>query len=66
MLKSVHKLRSPDPYFGGEVGAIGSTLEQLHEDMRRLELPGTCRKAFGDAMMQSGTRISILTFRMTC
>jgi hypothetical protein len=39
MLKSVRKLRAPDPYFGGEVGAVGSTLEQLHEDMRRLELP---------------------------
>lgn len=39
MLKDVRSLRSPDPYFAGEAGVVGSTLEQLHDDMRRVELP---------------------------
>src|SRR5712692_4507479 len=39
MLKDVDNLRSPDPYYSGEAGFIGSTLEQLHQDMNRLELP---------------------------
>lgn len=39
MLKDIQKLRSPDPYFSGEAGSIGSALEQLHEDMQKLELP---------------------------
>lgn len=34
-------LRSPDPYFIGKAGFVGSTLEQLHEDMCKLELPVT-------------------------
>jgi hypothetical protein len=39
MLKDIHSLRSPDPYYTGEAGFVGSTLEQLHDDMRKLELP---------------------------
>jgi hypothetical protein len=65
MLKDVQKLRSPDPYFSGEAGSVGSTLEQLHEDMRKLELPGYvpesvrwCHDAVRNAY--------IPTSRMTC
>jgi hypothetical protein len=39
MLKDVASLRLPDPYYSGEAGFIGSTLEQLHQDMNRLALP---------------------------
>jgi hypothetical protein len=39
MLKDVGSLRSPDPYYSGEAGFIGSTIEQLHHDMSGLELP---------------------------
>jgi hypothetical protein len=38
VLKDVSNLRSPDPYYSGEAGFIGSTMEQLHQDMSRLEL----------------------------
>jgi hypothetical protein len=34
MLKEVQNLQSPDPYYSGAAGFIGSTLEQLHLDMR--------------------------------
>jgi hypothetical protein len=40
MFKDVQNLRSPDPYYSGEAGFVGCTLEQLHQDMSRLELPG--------------------------
>lgn len=39
MLKPVNELLAPDPYFSGAAGFIGSSLEQLHADMRELELP---------------------------
>jgi hypothetical protein len=39
MFKDAHSLRSPDPYYSGAAGLIGSTLEQLHQDMSKLELP---------------------------
>jgi len=39
MLKHHSNLRSPDPYFSGAAGFVGSTLEQLHQDMSRLQLP---------------------------
>src|ERR1700744_498777 len=39
MLKDAHKLISPDPYYDGSAGFVGSTLEALHEDMRALALP---------------------------
>jgi hypothetical protein len=39
MFRDVDQLRLPDPYYSGEAGFIGSTLEQLHQDMRVLELP---------------------------
>jgi hypothetical protein len=41
MLKHVQQLRLPDPYYSGEAGAIGSTLEQLHRDMSKLDLPAS-------------------------
>jgi hypothetical protein len=39
MLKDFHNLRSPDPYYSGAAGFVGSTLEQLHDDMSPTELP---------------------------
>ena len=39
MLKDIRSLRAPDPYFTGEAGFVGSTLEQLHNDMRQVQLP---------------------------
>jgi hypothetical protein len=39
MLKDAHHLNSPDPYYGGTAGFVGSTLEDLHHDMSKLELP---------------------------
>jgi hypothetical protein len=39
MLKDIQLLRSPDPYYSGAAGCQGSTLEQLHQDMDKLELP---------------------------
>lgn len=39
MLKDARHLRSPDPYFAGTAGFIGSTQEELHRDMSELELP---------------------------
>ncbi|WP_155046151.1 hypothetical protein [Paracoccus shanxieyensis] len=32
-------LTKPDPYFSGDAGFIGSTLQDLHRDMRAFELP---------------------------
>jgi hypothetical protein len=39
MLKDARSLRLPDSYYSGEAGFVGSTIEQLHADMRGLELP---------------------------
>jgi hypothetical protein len=39
MLKDIHSLRLPDPFYSGEAGFVSSTLEQLHEDMSKVELP---------------------------
>lgn len=39
MLKDIYSLRSPDPYYSGDAGCVGSTLEQLHQDMSKLGLP---------------------------
>jgi hypothetical protein len=39
MLKTISSLRAPDPYYSGEANFIGSTLEQLHHDMSKMELP---------------------------
>jgi hypothetical protein len=39
MLKDVHSLRLPDPYYSGEAGFVGGSLEQLHHDMSKMELP---------------------------
>jgi hypothetical protein len=39
VLKSVSELAKPDPYFSGEAGFIGSTLQDLHRDMLAFDLP---------------------------
>ena len=39
MLKDARDLLSPDPYYTGAAGFIGSSLESLHGDMDALELP---------------------------
>jgi hypothetical protein len=39
MFRDVDQLRLPDPYHSGAAGFIGSTLEQLHQDMNSLALP---------------------------
>jgi hypothetical protein len=39
MLKDTCKLMLPDPYYDGSAGFVGSSLEELHSDMSRLELP---------------------------
>jgi hypothetical protein len=39
MLKDVQHLLSPDPYYAGTAGFIGCSIEKLHQDMTRLELP---------------------------
>ncbi len=39
MFKHASELRAPDPYFSGAAGLVGSTLEALHDDMRKLQLP---------------------------
>jgi hypothetical protein len=39
MLKDLQHLRSPDPYFAGTAGFVGSTLDALHRDMSENELP---------------------------
>lgn len=41
MLKSVPDLTKPDPYFSGDAGFIGCTLQDLHMDMRAFELPNS-------------------------
>jgi len=41
MFKDVDELTNPDPYFSGAAGFVGSTLQELHEDMRAFELPNT-------------------------
>ncbi len=39
MLKDVQHLLSTDPYYAGSAGFIGCSIEKLHQDMSRLELP---------------------------
>ncbi|MHC2284013.1 hypothetical protein ACVI1J_010483 [Bradyrhizobium diazoefficiens] len=39
MLKEGRNLLSPDPYYAGSAGFVGSTLEALHGDMSVLALP---------------------------
>jgi hypothetical protein len=38
MLKDVHLLNTPDPYYSGKSGFIGCSIESLHNDMCKLEL----------------------------
>jgi hypothetical protein len=39
MFKRADELHTPDPYFSGAAGFVGCGLEQLHDDMSRMELP---------------------------
>ncbi|MDP3411058.1 hypothetical protein [Bosea sp. (in: a-proteobacteria)] len=39
MFKRTDELHTPDPYFSGVAGFVGGGLEQLHDDMSRMELP---------------------------
>jgi hypothetical protein len=39
MFKRADELHTPDHYFSGSAGFVGSGLEQLHDDMSRMELP---------------------------
>jgi hypothetical protein len=39
MLKDIRSLRLPDPYYSGEAGFVGSSLEHLHQDMSKVGLP---------------------------
>jgi hypothetical protein len=41
MLKDVQHLLSADPYYAGTAGCIGSSIEKLHQDMSKLELPSS-------------------------
>jgi|ERR1035437_699890 hypothetical protein len=68
MLKDAQHLRLPDPYYSGEAGFIGSTLEQLHQDMSRLELPSSvpevvrrCHDALRHAYVYSFFSYDLLT-----
>lgn len=44
MLKSLKDLPFPDPFYSGAVGFIGRTLEELHADMHKLDLPTNAPK----------------------
>ena len=68
MLKDIQNLRTPDPYFAGESGFIGSALEQLHDDMRKVELPDyvpesvrRCHDAVRNAYIYSYCSYDLLT-----
>ncbi|NTA14282.1 hypothetical protein [Agrobacterium tumefaciens] len=39
MFKRASELRIPDPYFSGKAGFLGSSLEELYDDMCRFNLP---------------------------
>ncbi|MCP4564158.1 MAG: hypothetical protein GY873_37450 [Bosea sp.] len=39
MFKRADELHTPDPYFSGRAGFVGRGLEQLHDDMSRMDLP---------------------------
>jgi len=40
-MKNVEDLATPDPYFAGNAGIVGSTLQNLHSDMAKFDLPDT-------------------------
>lgn len=68
MLKDAHHLQAPDPYYAGTAGFIGSTLEELHRDMSKLELPATvpdgvrkCHDALRHAYIYSYFSYDLLT-----
>ena len=37
MFRGFHNLCLPDPYYSGDAGFVGCSLEKLYADMRRLE-----------------------------
>jgi hypothetical protein len=51
MLKDMQNLRLPDPYYSGAAGFVGSTIEELHQDMAASPFPkrgcGVCTTACG-------------------
>ena len=68
MLKDAHHLNSPDPFYDGTAGFIGSTLEGLHHDMSKLELPAVvsdrvrrCHDAIRHAYIYSYFSYDLLT-----
>jgi hypothetical protein len=68
MLKDFRDLLSPDPYYAGTVGFIGSSLESLHDDMDALELPdhvpnevARCHDAIRNAYIYSYFSYDLLT-----
>ena len=68
MLKDVQSLRSPDPYYSGDAGFVPSTLEQLHQDMSKQELPAhvpetvrRCHDAIRNAYIYSYFSYDLLT-----
>ena len=44
LLKRAQDLLKPDPYYSGKAGFVGSSMERLHDDMLRLDLPITVPK----------------------
>ena len=68
MLKNVDDLLKADPYYAGTAGFVGSTLEQLHQDMSALELPHSvpdsvrrCHDALRNAYVYSYFSYDLLT-----
>jgi hypothetical protein len=68
MLKDTENLRFPDPYYSGDAGFVGTTLEQLHQDMNGLELPAYvpksvrgCHDALRNAYVYSYFSYDLLT-----
>ena len=68
MLKDVHQLLAPDPYYAGTAGFMGSSMEALYRDMSRLELPASvpegvrqCHDAVRHAYIYSYFSYDLLT-----
>jgi hypothetical protein len=68
MLKHASELRAPDPYFSGAAGFVGCTIEKLHDDMRKIELPKSvpdgvrrCHDALRHAYIYSYFSYDLLT-----
>jgi hypothetical protein len=68
VLKHICSLRLADPYYSGEAGFVGSSLEQLHQDVSKLELPKyvpesvrRCHDAIRNAYIYSYFSYDLLT-----